>query len=117
MCSASGIFSNGKYGAGWNLTEGVEGGVTGILYGGSGGEQLIAQVIGAATIIVVFGALAYAFFKIQNALTKGGIRPIAEDEMAGLDLPEMGVLAYPEFAPVPEVPVNGSVRTKPKVRS
>ena len=45
-----GIFSNGSYGAGWNLTEGVEGGVTGILYGGSGFEQLISQAIGALTI-------------------------------------------------------------------
>ena len=90
-----GIFSSGKYGAGWNLTEGVEGGVTGILYGGSGGEQLIAQAIGAVTIVVVFGTISYLFFRIQNSMTKGGIRPSAEDEIAGLDLPEMGVLAYP----------------------
>ncbi len=94
---AVGIFSNGKYGAGWNLTEGVEGGVTGILYGGSGGEQLVAQAIGAATIVVVFGLLSYIFFKVQNSMTKGGIRPSREDELAGLDLPEMGVLAYPGF--------------------
>jgi ammonium transporter, Amt family len=92
-----GIFSNGKYGAGWNLTEGVEGGVTGILYGGSGAEQLIVQLIGVATIIVVGFGLSYAFFKIQNALTKGGIRSKPEDEVSGLDLPEMGVLAYPPF--------------------
>ena len=45
---------------------------------------------------MIFG-IAFAFFKIQNALTKGGIRPTTEDEIAGLDLPEMGVLAYPEF--------------------
>jgi hypothetical protein len=45
----------------------------------------------------MFG-IVYAFFKIQNALTKGGIRPSEEDELVGLDLPEMGVLAYPEFA-------------------
>ena len=96
-----GIFSTGKYGAGWNLTEGVEGGVTGILYGGSGTEQLLVQAIGCLTIIVVGGGLSFAFFKIQNALTKGGIRPTAEDELAGLDLPEMGVLAYPEFTEAP----------------
>ena len=45
---------------------------------------------------MIFG-IAFAFFKIQNALTKGGIRTDEEDEIAGLDLPEMGVLAYPEF--------------------
>jgi len=46
---------------------------------------------------VIFG-VAFAFFKIQNALTKGGIRPSQEEEIAGLDIPEMGVLAYPDFA-------------------
>ena len=46
---------------------------------------------------VIFG-IAFAFFKIQNAVMKGGIRSPAEaDEIAGMDLPEMGVLAYPEF--------------------
>ena len=49
-------------------------------------------------IIFVMGGIVFAFFKIQNKLTKGGIRPTAEDELAGLDLPEMGVQAYPEFA-------------------
>ena len=44
------------------------------------------------------GGVAFAFFKIQNALTKGGIRSNADEEIAGLDLPEMGVLAYPDFA-------------------
>ena len=41
--------------------------------------------------------IAFAFFKIQNALTKGGIRSEEADEIDGLDLPEMGVLAYPDF--------------------
>jgi len=89
-----GIFSSGKYGAGWNLTEGVDGGITGILYGGTGAEQLIVQLIGAVTIIVVGGGLSYTFFKLQDKWTKGGIRPAAEDEIAGLDLAEMGVPAY-----------------------
>jgi Amt family ammonium transporter len=92
-----GIFGTGRYGAGWNLTTTDKGGVTGILYGGSGGKQLIAQAIGALTILVVFGLLSYLFFKIQNAIMKGGIRPTAEVEEAGVDMHEMGVLAYPEF--------------------
>ena len=45
---------------------------------------------------VIFG-IAFAFFKIQNAVMKGGIRPTAEIEIAGMDIPEMGALAYPEF--------------------
>ena len=43
------------------------------------------------------GGIVFAFFKIQNALTKGGIRSDEDDEIDGLDLPEMGVLAYPDF--------------------
>jgi Amt family ammonium transporter len=103
-----GIFADGRYGAAWNLTDtsATSGkGVTGILYGngeflgsGSFGElgfgQLASQGIGALTIIFVMGGIALLFFKIQNAITKGGIRSAAADEEAGLDLPEMGVLAY-----------------------
>lgn len=94
---AVGIFADGKYGAGWNLTEG-ETGVFGIIKGLDHVDQLVAQAIGAAVICTLFFGLAFAFFKIQNALIKGGIRSAEEDEVVGLDLPEMGVLAYPEFA-------------------
>jgi Amt family ammonium transporter len=103
-----GIFSDGRYGAGWNLTDSsttAGKGVTGILYGngeflgsGSFGKlgfgQLAAQAITALVIIFVMGGIVFAFFKIQNAIMKGGIRSEPEHEEAGLDLPEMGVLAY-----------------------
>ncbi len=103
-----GIFSDGRYGAGWNGTTGstTDGkGVTGILYGsgkflgsGSFGKlgwgQLASQAIGALVIIFVMGGIAYAFFAIQNKLMKGGIRSSEADEIAGLDMGEMGVLAY-----------------------
>ena len=71
-------------------------GVTGILYdfGKLGFGQLGSQAIGAAVIIFVMGGFAFAFFKIQNKFMKGGIRPTAEVETQGMDLPEMGVLAY-----------------------
>ena len=44
-CWPSGIFADGSYGVGWNgsLANDAKG-VTGILYGGSGGGQLAAQV-------------------------------------------------------------------------
>ncbi len=71
---AVGVFADGSYGAGWNLTTTTDRGVTGILYGISNLDQLAAQAIGAAVILVVFGTVSFAFFKIQNALTKGGIR-------------------------------------------
>jgi ammonium transporter, Amt family len=89
-----GLFSNGEYGAGWNGSS-VEG-VTGLLYGDAG--QLGAQLLGCLVIIVVGGGMAYTFFSVQNKMTKGGIRSAEADEIAGLDIPEMGVLAYPEFS-------------------
>jgi len=96
---AVGIFSDGSYGGDWNLTGSATQNIWGVLYtGGDGVGQLLAQVIGVATIATVMFGLAYAFFKIQNALTNGGIRPTAEVELAGLDIEEMGVLAYPEFS-------------------
>ena len=90
-----GIFADGRYGAAWNGTDHGAKGVTGFLYDTSlGFKQLGAQAIGALVIIFVMGGIAYGFFKLQNALMKGGIRSTVADEEAGLDLPEMGVLAY-----------------------
>ncbi len=88
-----GVFANGSYGAGWNGSS-VEG-VSGILYGDSG--QLGAQALGAVTILVVNGALSAAFFAIQKKVLKKGLRSLQQDELDGLDIAEMGVLAYPEF--------------------
>jgi Amt family ammonium transporter len=98
---AVGIFADGGYGAGWNGTSSTatDGkGITGILYdfGSLGWGQLASQAIGALTICTVIFGFAYGFFFLQNKLTKGGIRPTADDEIAGLDLVEMGVPAYAE---------------------
>ncbi len=88
-----GIFANGSYGGGWNGSDvtAVEGVVNGEF------SQLGAQALAALVLCTVMFGIAYAFFKIQNAVMKGGIRTPAEEEITGLDLPEMGVLAYPEF--------------------
>jgi ammonia channel protein AmtB len=51
-------------------------------------------LLGAVVIWTVILGVAYTFFYIQNKLTKGGIRTSEADEIGGLDLPEMGVLAY-----------------------
>jgi Amt family ammonium transporter len=88
-----GIFANGSYGAGWNGSS-VEG-VKGLLYGDA--SQLGAQALGAVTILVVNGALSAAFFAIQKKVLKKGLRSSEQDELDGLDIAEMGVLAYPEF--------------------
>ena len=105
---AVGIFANGRYGIGWNLTAGelTDGkGVRGILAKGPGFDmfselgwrQLGAQAIGALTICTVMFGLVFLFFKLGDRFTKGGIRVSEEEELAGLDVPEMGVQAYPEF--------------------
>lgn len=85
-----GIFADGTYGEGWN---GVEGGVKGILYGDAG--QLGAQAVAVLVLSTVMFGIAFLYFKISNKITR--IRSKPEDEIAGLDLSEMGVLAYPEF--------------------
>ena len=78
--------------------------VEGVVKGEFG--QLGAQALGAVVLWTVIFGIAYAFFKIQNAVMKGGIRPPAEEELAGMDLPEMGALAYPEFMEIDVVVVN-----------
>ena len=92
-----GLFSDGSYGGDWNLTGGDTANVWGLFYGHGGAGQLVAQFLGVLTIATVMFGIALAFFKIQNKYTKGGIRPTAEVETGGVDMPEMGVLAYPEF--------------------
>ncbi len=84
-----GLFADGSYGAGWN---GVEGTVRGLFYGGGGG-QLAAQAIDAVVVFVWAFGLAYIFFRIQKRVQ--GIRVTRDEEMIGLDVPEMGVPAYP----------------------
>ena len=87
---AVGLFADGSYGAGWN---GVEGTVTGLFYGGGLG-QLGAQVITAAVAAGWAFGTRYAFFKVQDRLQ--GIRVTRDEETIGLDVPEMGVAAYPD---------------------
>jgi ammonium transporter, Amt family len=100
---AVGIFANGSYGGAWNGSDVTA--IEGVVEGEFG--QLGAQALGVLVLCTVMFGLAFGFFKIQNAIMKGGIRPTEADELAGLDLPEMGVLAYPEFHPA-ELPVAGN---------
>lgn len=88
---AVGIFANGKYGADFN---GVTGGVRGLLYGDAG--QLAAQAIGAAVLMVFGLVIAWAWFQISNHYSP--MRVSRDVELEGLDGPELGALAYPDFA-------------------
>ncbi len=86
---ALGLFADGTYGDGYN---GVAGGVRGLFYGDA--SQLVAQLI-ALGVLVVFGfGVSLAFFKVLDRVW--GLRSSPEDELEGLDVPEMGVLAYPD---------------------
>lgn len=89
-----GLFADGAYGDGLN---GVAGTVKGLFYGDA--SQLIAQSIGVLANIVFVFSVSWVFFKVQDAIM--GIRVSAEDEIAGLDEPETGVLAYPDFTVLP----------------
>lgn len=89
---ALGLFADGSYGDGLN---GVSGGVRGLLYGDAG--QLAAQCVGAIANVVAVGAMAYVAYRVTARIT-GGHRVAPSVEEAGLDVPEMGVLAYPEAA-------------------
>jgi len=86
-CLALGLFADGSYGDGWN---GVAGPVKGLFYGDS--KQFLAELIGVITCFIFVFVVMYAFFKVSNKITP--IRVKAEDEIAGLDIPEMGVHGY-----------------------
>ena len=87
-----GLFADGKsnYGGAWN---GVSGSVTGLFYGDAG--QLVAQLIGVATLIGFVFTLSFVFNLLIDWCV--GQRTSAKAELEGLDIPEMGSLGYPEF--------------------
>jgi ammonium transporter, Amt family len=100
---AVGLFADGSYGQGLN---GVSSGVKGLFYGDGG--QFMAQLTDVIVLVAFCSLMTIAFFTIMKRTS--GIRSTAEAEIAGLDLPEMGALAYPDFleaqGPV-FVPVEG----------
>ena len=89
---AVGLFADGtsNYGGSWN---GVSGSVTGLFYGDA--SQLAAQLIGISTLL----GFVFTFSFVLNMALEFfvGHRVSAETEVAGLDIPEMGQLGYPEF--------------------
>jgi Amt family ammonium transporter len=95
---AVGLFANGTAGAGWNgvgadTYMSIPGrGVTGLLYGD--GRQFLVQVIGA-TACAAYALIAMSVLsRLVNAVRAIRVEP--EAELEGLDLPEFGMLAYPE---------------------
>jgi Amt family ammonium transporter len=85
---AVGLFANGNTDtAAWN---GVSTPVTGLFFGGS--TQIIAQVLEAAAVAIFVFATSFALFTVLKRA--GLLRSRAEDEIGGLDLPEMGSPGY-----------------------
>ena len=84
-----GLFADGTYGDGLN---GVSGGVRGLFYGDA--SQLLAQLIAIAVLFVWGFGVSFLWFKLLDKVW--GLRVSPETELEGLDIPEMGVLAYPD---------------------
>ena len=85
-----GLLADGTYGDGWN---GVNGAVRGLFYGDA--SQFAAQLIGGVANVVGVGVMAFVAYK-ATAFVVGGHRVAPQVEELGLDLPEMGALAYPD---------------------
>ena len=92
-----GLFADGtsNYGGSWN---GVTGSVTGLFYGDA--SQLVAQIVGIATLVGFVFTFSFVLNWALDIIL--GQRVSIETEVAGLDLPEMGQLGYPEFVFRPE---------------
>jgi ammonium transporter, Amt family len=84
---ALGLFANGTYGDGLN---GVSGPVRGLFYGDSG--QLLAAFIGIGANLLYVGLVGGLSFALIGKLMGNRVAP--EVELAGLDVPEMGVDGY-----------------------
>jgi Amt family ammonium transporter len=67
------------------------------VFGGPANDwgQLLAQIIGALSCLVFFGLAAWLWFKVSNRIVP--LRTRREDELGGLDLPEVGAECYPDF--------------------
>jgi Amt family ammonium transporter len=87
-CLSLGLFADGTYGDGWN---GVPGKVTGLFYGGGMG-QFWAELIGVTVCFVTLAVLSIIVYFIAEKLV--GNRVSLENEIEGLDVPEMGVPGY-----------------------
>jgi len=80
-----GVFADGTYG-----------GVQGLITGHWG--QLMLQLVDIATVIIWVGVTMTATFWIIKKTI--GLRATRKEELAGLDMPEHGIEAYPADAPV-----------------
>lgn len=98
VCGAWGIISLGLLADGHTDVEGTI--ITGAFakfFGGPKNDwsQLAAQLIGAVACLIFVGGVSWVWFKVFRVFST--LRSRHEDELAGLDLPEMGSECYPDF--------------------
>jgi ammonium transporter, Amt family len=95
-----GIFADGTYGAGWNGVGAASylgnagQGVTGLLHGDT--RQFLCQLMGATLCAVWAFGMTYIVFGVVNKIKAMRVTP--EVELDGLDVPQFGLLGYPEDA-------------------
>ena len=82
-----GLFADGRYGDGWN---GVAGPVRGLFYGDS--SQLAASIVGVLVCALWAGSVTFIAFRLIDMVVKN--RVPSATEIAGLDVPEMGIEGY-----------------------
>jgi Amt family ammonium transporter len=82
-----GLFADGRYGEGWN---GVPGPVRGLFYGDS--SQLAASIVGVLVCALWAGTVSYIAFRLIDLVARQRVSP--GTEIAGLDVPEMGIEGY-----------------------
>ena len=85
-----GLFADGTYGN-YSLTKPY---ATGLFYGGGWG-QFIAQAISCIVVFVWAFGIGYIVFKLMDKAF--GIRVSPAEGLQGLDIPEHGTPAYPDF--------------------
>jgi len=85
-----GLFADGTYGSGWN---GVNGTVKGLFYGDVG--QVWAQIAHVLVGFVWAWGVTWIIFSVAKRFIQLRVSP--EVEIQGLDVPEFGVLCYPDF--------------------
>jgi Amt family ammonium transporter len=91
---ALGLFADGTYGIGWNGVGATSTqGVRGLFYGDAG--QLVAQLLHVVIGFFWAWGIMWLIFKAASQFIKVRVSP--EVELQGLDVPEFGVLAYPDF--------------------
>lgn len=106
---ALGLFADGSYGHGWN---GVAGPVRGLFYGDL--RQFVAQCVGLIANFVFVATVVSLILWFLDRLI--GNRTSADAEVAGLDVPEMGLEGYSsEVLGVPVAHEAPRLPTRPRV--